>query len=200
MRRAAHLPFALLLSACGADIHTTPVVEVAEQSRAPVEYANLTSERYLHGAPRVEVRGYPETPPFFVLERASQIEKYPCSGCHTKPLEQLRRQQRGKKAAHWNVKLVHAQDTVMDCYTCHSPKNDLNQLHTLKGVLVETNHSYQVCAQCHPGEAADWAGGAHGKRAGGWAPPRVVFHCAECHNPHAPQLPVRPPTRVEGLR
>lgn len=199
MKRAAPLPFALLLAACGAGIHTTPVVEMAGQAQAPVEYTHVSSEAYLHGAPRVPVQGYPDVGPFFVLERTPHIEKYPCSGCHTKPLDQLRREQRGKKAAHWNVKLIHAKDTVMDCYTCHSPKNDLNQLHTLKAAPVDMNHSYEVCAQCHQSQATDWAGGAHGKRAGGWAPPRVVFNCAECHNPHQPQLPVRPPTRVEAL-
>jgi cytochrome c553 len=58
---------------------------------------------------------------------------------------------------------------------------------------VSFDHSYQVCAQCHSRQASDWASGAHGKRAGGWAPPRVIYACAQCHNPHSPRWDTRWP-------
>ena len=45
-------------------------------------------------------------------------------------------------------------------------------------------------------ECFDWAGGAHGKRLAGWAPPRVSKTCVECHNPHQPQWDKRAPVHV----
>jgi hypothetical protein len=85
----------------------------------------------------------------------------------------------------------------MTCATCHSPDR-LGQLRTLAGAAVEFDHAYQVCAQCHSTQAADGVGGAPGKRASGWAPPRVVYSCTECHNPHQPALATRWPARAGG--
>ncbi len=151
------------------------------------------------GLKRVRAEGYANQPEFFVAERTEAIEKFPCNKCHNKPMEQLRRAQQGKKAAHWEVKLVHAAKTVMDCDTCHL-KDDLDSLATLKKDRIHVNHAYQLCAQCHSRQAADWAGGAHGKRLSGWAPPRVVSSCTGCHNPHQPKLEPRMPVlaRQEG--
>ena len=177
---------------------TSPhVLETIAHAQAPNNNAGLTSEKHLDGAPRVTVAGYPTVPPFSVLQRTKVMQQFPCQKCHTKTLDVLRAQSQvqvaqGKKASHWNVKMVHAPAVTMDCWTCHEQKN-LESLRTLRDAPISLDHAYQVCAQCHSRQAADWAGGAHGKRQGGWAPPRVVASCVGCHNPHKPKLELRWP-------
>ena len=90
------------------------------------------------------------------------------------------------------VTMQHAAAPVMSCATCHQ-RDSPTLLHTLSGQTVAIDHAYQMCAQCHATQAAVWAGGAHGKRAGGWAPPRVRYNCTECHNPHRPKFESRWP-------
>lgn len=140
----------------------------------------------------VEMKGHK----FALRSREASLEKFPCQRCHKVPLSQMKHDGKdGKAKAHWNVALKHADAEVMSCSTCHF-EGDMNQLCTLANQPVAINNSYRVCAQCHSKQAADWAGGAHGKRAGGWAPPRVVKTCAECHNPHSPAWDHRYPARV----
>jgi hypothetical protein len=90
----------------------------------------------------------------------------------------------------------------MGCATCHAA--DAAALRLLGGEPVGFDHAYRLCAQCHSRQVADWAGGAHGKRVGGWVPPRVVYGCPECHDPHRPALgprrPARPPRLSDEVR
>lgn len=134
--------------------------------------------------------------PFFVLARESELTKGPCVTCHAAqsaaPSADF-----GRRRAHWSVELAHAPESVMSCATCHAPSAGLQ---TLAGRAVEFDHAYQVCAQCHFAARADWEGGAHGKRAGGWTPPRLVFNCTECHDPHRPALETRWPARSGAPR
>jgi hypothetical protein len=133
---------------------------------------------------------------FAIRSRQAEMDKFPCHRCHKVPLAQMKHDGKdGKPRAHWNVKLKHADDQVMSCSTCHL-QTDLNQLRTLENKPVSLDSSYRTCAQCHSKQASDWAGGAHGKRVGGWAPPRVAKTCVECHNPHGPAWDHRYPARV----
>ena len=160
-------------------------VRSAEQKNIP---ADLSSEPYLDGRGRVEAQGFPDVPKFSVLARTEKIEKLPCDRCHREPLATIVRKQASEpRRAHWSIALRHANESVMNCATCHGQET-MAELKTLNGAPVDFDHSYQVCAQCHSRQVQDWSGGAHGKRAGGWAPPRVVFNCAECHDPHKPAL------------
>jgi hypothetical protein len=182
---------ALALAGCGKhEDHS--VRHIIGKAQGPNANGGVSSEPQLVYLKRVKAEGYAQQPEFFVAERAGGMEKFPCNKCHNKPMEQLRKAQQGKKAAHWEVKLVHAKAETMDCNTCHA-KDDLNSLATLKQQKIDINHAYQLCAQCHSRQAADWAGGAHGKRLSGWAPPRVVSSCTGCHNPHKPKLEPRMP-------
>lgn len=189
----AWLTLALLaaLAGCAGHGHQS-VLREAEKSPAAEGGGGVSSALALELVRRVKVEGYQDIPEFHVAQRTTAMEKFPCMKCHTKPLAQLQREQQGKKAAHWEVKLEHATPEVMDCATCHL-EADLDSLATLKKAKVHMDHAYQVCAQCHQQEAKDWAGGAHGKRLGGWAPPRVVSSCVACHNPHKPKLEQRLP-------
>jgi len=138
----------------------------------------------LDNKPKVQAEG----PDFLIHTREAALEKFPCSRCHNAAMKP-------DKKAHWNLKLQHATEAVMNCNTCHDAAN-LNQLKTLTNKPVSLNQSAQLCAQCHGKQAADWAGGAHGKRLIGWAPPRVSKTCVECHNPHQPQWDKRQPVHV----
>jgi hypothetical protein len=192
VRLAALIAVTLLLAACREEASTTKVLRITDRASAENPNAGLSSEPFLADASRVEVTGYAERPRFFVLARTPVIEKYTCTSCHTVPLERMRGPAGSPKRAHWTVTLQHAPAAVMSCGTCHAP-NAPAALRTLRGAPVAFDHSYQVCAQCHARQADDWASGAHGKRAGGWAPPRVVLSCAQCHNPHDPRWDTRWP-------
>jgi len=179
------------------------VASIIDSAQHPWESRGLASTSFMPARQTVSVdtsalsEGVPD---FLILERTSQLKKGPCAGCHTKPLAELvRTRPAHEPLAHWSVRLEHAAEAVMACATCHSSSNQ-GQLRLLGGATVSIDHAYQVCAQCHSTQAADWVGGAHGKRVGGWAPPRVSYSCTECHNPHKPALAPRWPTQGEPVR
>jgi hypothetical protein len=194
--RAAWLALSLSLVACHGPGEAPSIHHITERAAAPNANAGLTSEPALAGAARVEVSGYPDRPRFAVLARTPGIQKYPCSTCHEASLAQMHGGA-ARKRAHWDIALRHAPAAVMGCATCHASA-DLDRLRTLQGDPVAFDHSYQVCAQCHSRQASDWAGGAHGKRVGGWAPPRVIAGCPACHDPHRPAWDTRWPAVAVG--
>jgi len=129
---------------------------------------------------------------FLIPERKSQITTFNCIECHSQPLGNLKEHKVGEKAAHWNIKLNHAEAEIMNCTTCHN-KNNFDNLQSLTGGPIDFNYSYKLCSQCHQKEFKDWKGGAHGKQIGGWAPPRVSNTCVNCHDPHSPKFEKRWP-------
>jgi len=159
---------------------------------------SLTIDALLTDVETVAVETGAQGTPFQTLARTGHITQYPCSSCHSEPLADLQSAlSTTDPKAHWSIDMAHADRSVMQCTTCHNPEN-LDTLQTLTGSKVEFDHSYQVCAQCHSGLAEDWAGGAHGKRVAGWAPPRVVNNCTDCHNPHQPAWDIRWPAVTSG--
>jgi|SRR5262245_780729 len=190
MRIAALLALMLVLAGCHEEQAKLRLLQITEKAKAKNPNAGLSTERYLADVARVEVTDFPGQPQFFVVARTPTVKKYPCTVCHTVPLEQMRGTPGSARRAHWDVKLQHAPATIMTCATCHGPNG---QLHTLQGAPVDFDHSYRVCAECHAHQVEDWAAGAHGKRAAGWAPPRVVMACVQCHNPHQPRWDTRWP-------
>lgn len=204
MRRAvwvASVAWVAVITACGGTTghdaaESTHVLQIIEQGVLPGASGGVTSPSLER--PTVSALAPSGVPPFQVLARSPQLQKAPCASCHTLPIAAMRWSgEDGRTRAHWAIELVHAPTTVMTCATCHTPDR-LDQLRTLAGSAVEFDHAYQVCAQCHSTQAADWVGGAHGKRASGWAPPRVVYSCTECHDPHQPALATRWPARAGG--
>lgn len=176
--------------------HTTVLDLVKAETPAAAADVGRSSLPFIEARPLVEARVATGAATFSVLARGPRLTKAPCASCHTEPLAAMRwRGSDGQKTAHWQIELVHASSAVMTCTTCHAPA-DLDGLRTLTGTLVPFDHAYEVCAQCHSNQKADWEGGAHGKRAGGWAPPRVVYNCTECHNPHAPAFETRWPAHA----
>ena len=129
---------------------------------------------------------------FLIPDRKGKIKLYACIECHTKPLKQM--QSKDLKKAHWNIKIKHADVNTMNCITCHDG-NNMDDLHSLTGAKIDFNKSYKLCSQCHTKQFKDWKGGAHGKRIGGWAPPRASLTCVNCHNPHNPAFSSKWPAR-----
>lgn len=161
----------------------------AEPVPDPGVHASLLARE---GQP-VEVQGFPSHPPFQTIARSGAMESFPCTQCHDKPLAgMLALRKKDQPNSHWQVTLKHASESVMTCQSCHGT-GDMDELVTLTGQRVSMDAPYQVCAQCHATQVNDWAGGAHGKRLGGWAPPRVVQTCTGCHDPHAPAIESRWP-------
>ncbi|MEP1921825.1 MAG: hypothetical protein ABJJ43_02235 [Ekhidna sp.] len=131
---------------------------------------------------------------FLVPSRIQEMTKFPCSNCHTKPVEQLEKLNEGK-GAHWDIQLTHANPVSMNCMTCHNMDKP-DELTSLTKTSISFDHSYQQCSQCHSTQSKDWEGGAHGKRLKGWVPPRVSQTCVGCHNPHKPSFEKRWPSRL----
>ena len=131
----------------------------------------------------------------YVLTRKDDLTQYPCSTCHVEPLEELEAKSEAEgKLQHWEITLNHASEGVLTCATCHYVEGEnVDMLRSVTDQPIDFDASYQQCAQCHADAFDDWLGGAHGKRVGGWAEPRVIQGCADCHNPHAPQWDVRWP-------
>ena len=132
---------------------------------------------------------------FFVPTRKAAIKSFPCSNCHSKSLEELKKKETSLQKAHWDIDLVHASKMQMNCATCHN-MNKPDSLTSLVGNEVSLDHSYKVCAQCHSTQYKDWKGAAHGKRLAGWMPPRIAQTCVGCHNPHKPAFESRWPSRL----
>lgn len=151
---------------------------------------SLSSETYIDDIKTIEITEGEHT--FLIPERKSQIKSFACIECHTKPIDELK--SKDAKKAHWDISLAHADSNTMNCATCHNGK-DMNNLNTLTGNAADFNSSYKLCSQCHSTQFEDWKGGAHGKRIGGWAPPRASFTCVNCHNPHSPSFETRWPSR-----
>lgn len=151
---------------------------------------SITSEKYLEGLETIEITENGQT--FLIPKRKGEIKSFACTDCHNKPLHQM--QSKDSKKAHWNIKMKHADEHIMNCTTCHDGNNPDN-LKSLTDKNIDFNMSYKLCSQCHQKQYKDWAGGAHGKRIKSWASPRASMTCVNCHNPHSPGFHTKWPAR-----
>jgi hypothetical protein len=122
--------------------------------------------------------------------RTPDRSQYPCTSCHVAGglvvgVDRI-------EDAHQDVQPVHPAETGATCGTCHAA-DEVNMLVLFSGERLTLDHAYRLCAQCHFSQVDDWAAGAHGKRLDGWRGQRVVMGCADCHDPHNPQLEARIP-------
>jgi len=164
------------------------LVDKIEAKSKNYKGTSISSKKYIDGLNLVEVTENEIT--FSIPTRKDKIKSFKCSECHSNPLKEI--QNVDIKKAHWNIKLNHANQEVMNCVTCHNG-NNINTLKSLTGHSIDFNKSYKLCSQCHQKESKDWKGGAHGKRIKSWAPPRVSLTCVNCHNPHSPSFDTKWP-------
>ena len=95
-------------------------------------------------------------------------------------------------AIHQNIQPVHPSRAETECTGCHV-EGRVDRLRGDRGEETTFTHAYALCAQCHFSPVESWAKGAHGKRLVAWRGDRVVFGCAECHDPHRPATELRAP-------
>ena len=155
---------------------------------------DISSEEFIGDIKTIEITEGEHT--FLIPERKSQIKSYACTECHSRPLSQMQNNN-GTQKAHWDIKVLHANENAMNCATCHNGTN-MDNLNSLTGNMIDFNQSYLLCAQCHSSQFEDWKGGAHGKNIGGWAKPRAAMTCVNCHNPHEPQIASKWPVRFNS--
>jgi hypothetical protein len=120
--------------------------------------------------------------------RGRPLAEYPCTSCHAGALITTDR----ADDAHQHVQPVHPSEFATRCGICHA-RDDVYQMRLQGGTLVPLDQAYRLCGQCHYAASEAWAGGAHGKRLDAWSGTRVVMGCGDCHDPHAPRVPVRIP-------
>jgi hypothetical protein len=163
-----------------------------------VHYTDV-DDSYMDDIKRILVKVH-DTNSFFIPERTNLIKSFPCTNCHGISMNDMKKGlgREEDKHAHGNIKIQHASEETMDCLTCHDEKN-INALKSLRGVNIKYDESYKQCAQCHSTQFKDWVGGAHGKRLGGYVPPRTINTCVNCHNPHAPAFEKRWPVRLNTV-
>ena len=181
-------------------LHHQSLIEHLNESDSANINGGLSSRPHLETGKQVFVEGLETDQLTYVETRIDNITQYPCSECHDRPLQEIQTGNKpAPKKAHWQIESAHAPAAIMNCFTCHNSRK-MNTLRNLTGGEISFDHSYQVCAQCHSPQWKDWIGGAHGKRLGGWAPPRVIQSCIDCHDPHQPAWEKRWPKQTRQER
>jgi len=121
---------------------------------------------------------------------------FPCSDCH-EPDMPVKTKRRKLRHAHQEIVLKHDEKHRW-CLDCHS-QVDFDKLHLASGELIDFEHSYQLCGQCHGDKYRDWRRGVHGRRSGSWNGEKTYLLCVNCHNAHDPAfkpiVPKPPPQR-----
>jgi len=188
---AAPGPFARPLAAAREGL---PVVGMAGPGGAPflVSSRSAGDPAYLYRRMGGEAVG--------LALRSTTLRQYPCSSCHTSGVPPGNPE--GAFRVHQDIPRSHPTAGESGCTNCHR-SGAVDALSLFGGETASLDQAYRLCAQCHSGQAADWAGGAHGKRLEAWAGPRVVLNCTDCHDPHLPVTPRRNPypgPRLPGAR
>ncbi len=115
----------------------------------------------------------PQTPTVNAAPESNQ--PLDCLSCHTKNLEFHNKLGSGNKA----------------CWVCHDNAN-MKILHLADETQLPLSDSPQLCAQCHQKRYDAWKEGTHGIAA--WKegvpanPGADKAKCADCHDPHQPQI------------
>jgi hypothetical protein len=128
--------------------------------------------------------------------RARPLGQYPCTSCHLG--RKVVMAEKRITDAHQNIQPVHPEQTGALCSTCHAA-DDVELLTLESGERAVLDDSYRLCAQCHFAQADAWGAGTHGKRLDGWQGRRVLMGCADCHDPHKPDLEPRIPFRAPQI-
>lgn len=135
-----------------------------------------------------------------LVEAKEDLSDYDCYGCHEKDKPPpIRFDALGKiiiPKEHANIVMGHgSHDRNNLCYNCHHEQN-LVTLQSRDGHEVKFDNIPQLCGSCHGPTLRDWDAGAHGRTSGFWDRSQGNFSrlsCANCHDPHSPQIPTREP-------
>jgi formate-dependent nitrite reductase cytochrome c552 subunit len=135
------------------------------------------------------------------LVRAGEdLSDFDCYTCHEKgkppPLRYDTNQNLVIPKEHSDIVMGHgSHGRNNNCFNCHNETN-LELLQTRDGHEVKFADSPALCGSCHGPTYRDWEAGVHGRISGYWdrdlgAAQRKA--CVNCHNPHSPRFPGRPP-------
>lgn len=135
-----------------------------------------------------------------LVKAKEDLSDYDCYGCHERnkppPLRFDDDQKIIVPKEHSDIVMGHgSHDRNNVCYNCHNEQNLLT-LQVRDGRVVKFDQIPLLCGSCHGPTYRDWEAGAHGRLNGYWSTSRgerVRLSCANCHNPHAPQIPTRQP-------
>ena len=98
-----------------------------------------------------------------------------CISCHPRTLKGHDKLGSGSKA----------------CWVCHD-KTDMGILRLAEGTSLSLSESAQLCGQCHQKRYDAWKEGTHGIPAWKEGVPAIPgadkAKCADCHDPHQPQV------------
>jgi formate-dependent nitrite reductase cytochrome c552 subunit len=165
------------------------VVEIYKNANTPFDDEKSVNAVLALPGNTVLVKTYYQGGLFWTQTRKDKVRRYKCSQCHNNKEVKV---VKAAEMAHGDIVQVHGGREPLACFTCHK-KDERDFLVTEKGVKIDMDHVYQMCAQCHFRQQKDWVGGAHGKRISYWAGQRVVKNCTFCHDPHSPRFEKRWP-------
>jgi len=135
-----------------------------------------------------------------LVKAKEDLSDYDCYGCHEKTKPPPIRFDASQKIIvpkeHADIATGHgSHDRNNLCYNCHNEQN-LVTLQVRDGRTVRFDNIPPLCGSCHGPAYRDWEAGAHGRISGYWDHGRggsVRLSCANCHDPHAPEIPARQP-------
>ncbi len=165
------------------------VVEIYKNANTPFDDEKSVNAVLALPGNTVLVKTYYQGGLFWTQTRKDKVRRYKCSQCHNNKEVKV---VKAAEMAHGDIVQVHGGREPLACFTCHK-KDERDFLVTEKGVKIDMDHVYQMCAQCHFRQQKDWVGSAHGKRISYWAGQRVVKNCTFCHDPHSPRFEKRWP-------
>jgi hypothetical protein len=146
-----------------------------------------------------------ETAPFRqtfanLIAAKEDLSDFDCYACHDKKKPGTIRFDEKHKIVipkeHSNIVMGHgSHDRNNLCFNCHNEANLLT-VQVRDGRELKLSDSVPLCGSCHGPTYRDWEAGAHGRTSGHWDRTKgdiVRLACANCHDPHAPRIPARPP-------
>ena len=135
------------------------------------------------------------------LKKAKEdLSDYDCYACHEKnkppPIRFDAQQKIIIPKEHADIVMGHgSHDRNNLCYNCHNEQNLLTY-QVRDGRELKFDNIVPLCGSCHGPTYRDWEAGAHGRTSGHWDRAKgdaLRLSCANCHDPHAPKIPTRPP-------
>lgn len=135
-----------------------------------------------------------------LVKAKEDLSDFDCYACHEKDKPPPLRFDANHKLIipdeHSNIVMGHGSHERNNlCFNCHN-EHDLLTLQVRDGTTVKFDNIPPLCGSCHGPTYRDWEAGAHGRTNGYWDRSKGEAHrlsCANCHNPHAPQIPTRAP-------
>ncbi len=135
-----------------------------------------------------------------LVKTKEDLSDFECYTCHQKDKPPVLKYDENQKLvlpkAHRDIVMGHGtHGRNNNCYNCHNESN-LLLFQPHDGRDLKFADSTQLCGSCHTPILRDWESGVHGRTSGFWnrtLGPIERKDCVNCHDPHSPKFPGRPP-------